>query len=292
MKLAKFLPIIFSCLFGGSLLWAQDPLDFFPHHLGDVWEYWLEQYPGSYIITQNEITKDSLGNDGRYYVETTRFGKFVIDTTTFEVFQSYGTLDKLYRLDADSGEAWIVWEDSSGQHQGIAVVYDVFQDILFGQSVSVKVINYYAVNIALSESLWTSTDYLASDFGLVRRDVEFSAPYYFIRGAIIDSVLYGNVTSIEEAEKYGLPGWFTLHQNYPNPFNPYTTIEYQLSRAAPVTLQIFNSLGQRVATLVNELQLPGNYQIRFDGSNLSSGEYYYRIEANGFLQHKKMLLVK
>ena len=51
---------------------APSPLDFFPHHLGDLWEYWWQEIPPGYIIVQNEITKDSLGNDGLYYIETTR----------------------------------------------------------------------------------------------------------------------------------------------------------------------------------------------------------------------------
>lgn len=94
------------------------------------------------------------------------------------------------------------------------------------------------------------------------------------------------------SDKEELSNKFNLYQNYPNPFNPYTIIKYQLDRASPVVLEIFNNLGQKLETLVNELQPPGNYKIRFDGSNLSSGVYYYRIKAGDFSLQKKMLLTK
>jgi hypothetical protein len=220
MKPQIKLTFIFIGMFITGIILAQEPLDFFPHHLGDVWEYWLDAGPGGYIIQQNVITKDSLGNDGRYYIETSWFGKFVVDTTTFEVFKLYGTLDKLYKLDADSGDSWIVWEDSSGGAHtiGLAVVVDLFQEIIFNHIVTIKVIAYYDYEIGAPESLWTQNLYLASDFGLVQADVELSAPYYFLRGAIIDSILYGNVTSINKSNKREsskLPENFTLHQSIP-----------------------------------------------------------------------------
>ncbi|MCF7859525.1 MAG: T9SS type A sorting domain-containing protein [Candidatus Cloacimonetes bacterium] len=85
---------------------------------------------------------------------------------------------------------------------------------------------------------------------------------------------------------------FKLSQNYPNPFNPTTTINYSIPQESFVKLKIYDILGREVETIVNEKQNRGNYQVRFDASKLSSGVYFYRIEANNFSEVKKMLLVK
>ena len=89
-----------------------------------------------------------------------------------------------------------------------------------------------------------------------------------------------------------LPSRFSLDQNYPNPFNPTTTIRYGLSTNAMVTLSVFNTLGQLVTTLVNEEERPGYHEVKFDGSNLASGVYFYRLSAGSFVQTRKLLLVR
>ncbi|MCB0303875.1 MAG: T9SS type A sorting domain-containing protein [Calditrichaeota bacterium] len=85
---------------------------------------------------------------------------------------------------------------------------------------------------------------------------------------------------------------FTLFQNYPNPFNPQTTINYQLPKASNVELSIFNTLGQCVYNFKNEQQQAGSYTIAFNGANLPSGVYIYRLKADNFWETKKMILLK
>lgn len=90
-----------------------------------------------------------------------------------------------------------------------------------------------------------------------------------------------------------LPERFVLHQNYPNPFNPLTTIQFDLIRRTKATLKIYNILGQEVFTLFNNDPLsPGVHQINFDGSNLPSGIYIYRLETPDFSSSRKMVLLK
>ncbi len=129
-----------------------------------------------------------------------------------------------------------------------------------------------------------------------------------------------NITDVEEGQ---LPTEFNLSQNYLNPFNPSTTISYSISSAVisnpngvsgeksskislsarlpvgqgrndmiNVTLKVYDLLGREVETLVNEYQVPGNYEVKLDGSSLSSGVYYYTLKAEEFVQTKKLMLLK
>ncbi len=98
-------------------------------------------------------------------------------------------------------------------------------------------------------------------------------------------------TDIKELEAKA-PKTFTLEQNYPNPFNPSTIIRFSVPKESMVTLKIFNILGQEVETLVNQQKLPGTYQVSFDAGKLSSGVYFYSINAGNFYQVKKMMLLK
>jgi len=84
---------------------------------------------------------------------------------------------------------------------------------------------------------------------------------------------------------------FDLFQNYPNPFNPSTTIGYSLPKTANVSLKVFNTLGQEVAALVNELRSPGYYKVQWNASNVTSGIYFYRLQAGEFVETKKMVLL-
>jgi len=96
---------------------------------------------------------------------------------------------------------------------------------------------------------------------------------------------------------------FTLEQNYPNPFNPVTKIKFQIPLSPPllkgeskagrfITLKVYDVLGNEVAILVNEYKPAGNYEVEFDASHLSSGIYYYRLNAGTFIQTKKLILLK
>ncbi len=88
------------------------------------------------------------------------------------------------------------------------------------------------------------------------------------------------------------PTAFSLAQNYPNPFNPTTRIDYALPVQGRVTLKVFNTLGQVVATLADEVQQAGVRSVEFDAGNLPTGLYVYRLQAAGFVDQKKMLIVK
>ena len=85
---------------------------------------------------------------------------------------------------------------------------------------------------------------------------------------------------------------YELLQNYPNPFNPITTIEFSIPESGVVSLAVYNILGEQVATLLNEEKLSGKYSVSFNANSLASGIYLYRLQAESFIQTKKMILLK
>jgi hypothetical protein len=111
--------------------------------------------------------------------------------------------------------------------------------------------------------------------------IEYSTPIKFVVGGV------------EEVKSTTtLPRVFALSQNYPNPFNPTTTIAYQLPKESFVKVTLYDALGQQIRTLVNESEQAGFKSVSFDGSNLASGVYFYRINAGSFNDVKKMILLK
>jgi len=106
-------------------------------------------------------------------------------------------------------------------------------------------------------------------------------------GKIIDNVILKM-----PVEAAGTVNNFRLEQNYPNPFNPATTIQYTIPEKCFVTLRVFDGIGRQVALLVNEQQDMGKHIINFDARNLSTGVYFYKIQAGSFAHSHKMLLIK
>jgi hypothetical protein len=133
---------------------------------------------------------------------------------------------------------------------------------------------------------------------------------FAIRYCVVDGGYYGNNSDyigIDEINiirssvginpiNTNVPDNYKLEQNYPNPFNPTTKIRFEvpLSKGGSgvVSLQVFDITGREIATLVNEQLQPGSYSVTFFGSNFSSGVYFYRIQANGYIATKKMLMIK
>jgi len=106
------------------------------------------------------------------------------------------------------------------------------------------------------------------------------------------STIVPPVTSIDGGETELLPSDLTLHQNYPNPFNPETVISFSLKKDQNIKLSIYNIKGELVEDVVNKKYDKGNHQVIFDGSKLTSGQYFYKLEAGNVNQVKKMLFLK
>jgi len=116
-----------------------------------------------------------------------------------------------------------------------------------------------------------------------------------IIGCVVDNIVYGD-TTLTSIYNYSdqIPDKYSLSQNYPNPFNPSTNLEFGISELGFVSLKIYDGLGREVQTLVNEQLAPGTYNYQFSTINypLSSGVYFYRLEAGRFVETKRMMLLK
>ncbi len=99
-------------------------------------------------------------------------------------------------------------------------------------------------------------------------------------------------TVINKVNDFNTPSMFVLEQNYPNPFNPYTKIQFSIPKETNINLSVYNMLGQLVTTIYNGKLDAGTNYVEFDGSQLPSGIYFYRLEADNFVKTKKMTLMK
>lgn len=103
----------------------------------------------------------------------------------------------------------------------------------------------------------------------------------------VPSSIVSSVQTLSE-----VPGTFALRQNYPNPFNPLTSIEFSIPKAGEVRLTVFNQLGQEMVTLVNGSLPAGSHRVQWNATSYPSGVYYYRVKGGGFVETRKMMLVK
>jgi hypothetical protein len=124
--------------------------------------------------------------------------------------------------------------------------------------------------------------------------IDISIHHYEFNGCPMDLnewPLGGTVTNVG-SEAGAFPTAFALMQNYPNPFNPVTMISYSIPARSYVTLSVFNTIGQKVAEIVNEEKEAGVHNVSFDTSGFSSGVYFYRMQAGSFVETKKMVVLK
>ena len=147
-----------------------------------------------------------------------------------------------------------------------------------------------------SDSIATSLDTLYIDL-----ETEAGVTYYYRVSAADSAGNEGEYSEEAEAtvpagisaiQPLKNPNSFGLMQNHPDPFNQLTEISYTVPRSAQVRLEVYNLLGQRVATLVNKRQSPGYKSIRWNAGSFTSGVYIYRLQAAGYTQTKKMVLLK
>jgi uncharacterized protein (TIGR02145 family) len=163
--------------------------------------------------------------------------------------------------------------------------------------------SYYYSHLNVYIWLWSTTEYDANYTNVLELDYIDNLIRFYVNGkAAAFSVRCikgdGSTAVSDKPDQNLLPSEFSISQNFPNPFNPSTAISYQLLAFSCVTLKIYDLLGREVTTLVNEYQQPGKYEVKFDtrhferSREISSGVYFYRMQAGGSILTKKMILMK
>jgi hypothetical protein len=144
-------------------------------------------------------------------------------------------------------------------------------------------------NVPAGDNFFVQTNYVGA-FG----ELNWAADWTFISQlGILTTDGAGVRTRVQERKAPGAsPTEYTLGQNYPNPFNPSTKIDYAVPKTGAVKLEVYNMLGQKVATLVEGIRTAGNYTVTWNPAGLTSGMYFYRLEAGGVVQTRKMLLAR
>lgn len=292
--------IIALLLFWGAahnMTIAQSPLSFFPHHVGDLWQYrfyaggrlaWTERLDSMFVDTSGVkfFRYNRLYHD---IIPYTQIGWYAIPDSV-RVFEGVipGTpverMKLVYKLDAQLGEAWLV--DSGGPR--VAQLIDTGTTQIFGRQVSYVDIQYGYLN-DFPDTVWWDVRSLARGFGLIYAQLEPMGPVG-LAGAIIDSVRYGFIVNVPEPIE--LPRSYILQQNFPNPFNPSTTIRFSIPHETLVRLQIFDLLGREVQTLISQELQGGTHSVVWDASQHASGVYYCRLQTNEIILTRAMLLQK
>ncbi len=302
-------------------LFAQNPLDFYPHSEGDMWEYvvvdWMTHAP---IDTyQVKVVKDSVDSQGNIHIYTAGrpvyppgpwsaqpYWMATIDTLK-QVWGRYSggvNLDStvVYKLDAQQGDKWILWTYIYHNQYEMARIPYLHDEFIFGSVRKFMYTDYYlALDSTDTLGLARYTDVLVEDLGLVERGGGLDlGELTVLRGAVIDGILYGDTTHITAIETniHNVPAATLLFQNYPNPFNSTTHIKFDLKKSRNVSLGIYDILGKEVIRLVdNEFLYPGVHSVRWNGRNqngipVSTGIYIYELISDEMRVTRKMLLSK
>lgn len=219
-----------------------------------------------------------------------------LNAITFVPFSSVGWIvgdDGFILFSSDGGDNW--GPQSSGTSENLFSVSGAefnSQDVLVAgaNGTVLKSTNggttWAAQNSGLSTNLRSvsnaSFDYIAGDYIAIVRSSDAGVTWTLINN---------NISDVDNEIDLRLSN-FRLFQNYPNPFNPATTIKYSVATQSIVTLKVFDVLGNEVATLINEEKPAGIYEVNFNASEISSGIYFYKLQAGSLVETKKMILMK
>ena len=211
--------------------------------------------------------------------------------TVFFYNQQTGFVDYLFTKVWDSG----IWENSmqrniTNDENGNQILQ--LDELWNGSGWENSIRRFYAfdnLNYILTANceLWNGTQWYLDD-----GDFWIMNPDGFIRFFYMNNVsIYYKTTGIKD-DINSEPVSFILYQNYPNPFNSTTTIKYIIPYSGDVSLKVFDLLGNEVAILIDGYQESGSYEKSFNADNLSSGIYFYQLNANDFTSTKKLILLK
>jgi hypothetical protein len=261
----------------------------YPLHIGNIWQYSHLYFDRSGPIVDTKTTTvvgDTIMSNGKQYAVVSDWGYpgFMRQQGDSVLAWSPNGEWVLFDFSLSVGESIITYPAGPGDTTFIAATS---RDSLtvFGARRCVWTFLRDEPHTIDDERSFRVVD------GIGTIDISFSWGSYSFQGARIDGVVYGTLLSAE-LPVTGVPEVFTLEQNYPNPFNPTTTIRYGLPRRGHIHLAVFNSLGQRVATLVQDEREAGFHEVVFDASRVASGVYYCTMNAANSVLTRKLLLIR
>jgi hypothetical protein len=248
------------------------------------------------LSISNEWTINSIfSTDTISVTDTTRIHGLLYYKMGLEYFRESGnkiyllkqdnTEFLLYNFDANVGDSWKIQPDNPCLYGSALTMHGKKDTVTTPAGKFTNCIHLINTKICFDAGLIES--WFVKGIGRVK--------FYYdnIGGAIAHNLISYKINAITNVP-IGLNESVTyrLFQNYPNPFNPETKINYNVSKSGFVTIKVYDLLGREVTTLVNENKPAGNYSIKFDGSKLVSGIYFYRMKAGDFVQTKKLILLK
>jgi hypothetical protein len=271
---------------------STNPLTYFPHRLGDTWQYWVVNTPEYRLRT---VISDTLGPDGAYYSIVNTIGNccpdwYRIDTTNYTVKEPRVGVYKylLLQLGAQTGDRWITYRaDSTWPRTTIARVVASYFAWVAGGFFHTKEVDY----TDSASGLLLTTYYFADTLGIIGEDTD-AFPVYRLRAARINGRTFGSFVGVEDPVRSEVPLAPRLAQNYPNPFNPSTTIRFTLAADGHVSLVVRNLLGQEIRRLLDERREKGEYRLEFYAGDLPSGVYLYTLTTAEGASTRRMVLLR
>ena len=209
---------------------------------------------------------------------------------------SLNSLSMLYKT-SNGGMTWeLIQTFTDNYYNGVKFLNESGCGLLYGfrrffENPALSLTNDYGISWR-NQSIPQTTDLVFTDaviFNPVEMNVTGGEVF---SSSIVLHTTNGGATYIRNSAEYPDEDNFYLFQNYPNPFNPITNLEFLVSRLEFVSLNVYDIFGKEVIRLVNDIKPAGTYNVVFDGSNLASGIYFYRLLTNSFSETKKMILVR
>lgn len=283
-----------------------DTTDWFPMQTGNYWEYmaWTGEGPKYFSV---KVIGDTLMPNGKTYksyfynyfdstFEDTRY--FRKDST--KVFEYFGfpiycpESEYLY-LDffVPDSTIWEICRPIDDNARGISKTFYDYTYYSFLQKPNLAK-QFEHVYIDSADTIWTPSEgsipiVINKGIGIVWHFI-FNDGSYYLQGAIINGIQMGTIVDVEKEDNL-VPNNFSL-RSYPNPFNSSTTLEINLPVTGLTELSIYNILGQKVATILDEYKTAGSYNVQFNANNLSSGVYLAVLKQNKFILKEKTILLK
>lgn len=219
-----------------------------------------------------------------------RFSGFLLGTS------SVNSLSMLYKT-SNGGMTWeLIQTFTDNYYNGVTFLNESGCGLLYGfrrfyENPALSISNDFG-NSWRNQSVPPTTDLVFADAVILTPEEMNITGGEVFSGSIVMHTTNGGWTYISSSSGYNDEKYFYLYQNYPNPFNPFTVINYDLKLKIYLTLKLYNVSGIEIETLIDENQDKGFHSVTFDGSNLSSGIYFYRLETNSFTETKKMILIR